>query len=249
MKRLRPLLLVGTLLSPPALATAVFGVRTSDEVVLAVDSRIRVISGRQINDDVGCKLHITDGTLWTHVGYYSNPQSGFDLTTVAEVALRSPGTIREKLTVFAESSLGPIQRMLSGLRESNPEEYSRSGHDPVTIIAAALEHETPYLAMLRFSANNPSGLTYTIHICPGDCAGGMEYASFGVHEEADEKFDSTPHYFAAMGWREGMIGLLSVEAAKHPDKVSPPYAIVKYMKSGLRWIDIGPCISLQPGQK
>jgi len=135
-----------------------------------------------------------------------------------------------------------LHRALLALRTADPKEYDQDIEAPLKIVAAGLDGATPVLAVLQFGRGDDGLIAVRKYRCPGDCPGGTQYVSAGVHEEADRIVAAAPEaYFAQRSWSGGLRELLQLEAAGHPDQVGPPFAIVEINASGVRWIDRGTC--------
>ncbi|MBZ5579024.1 MAG: hypothetical protein LAP40_20880 [Acidobacteriia bacterium] len=225
----------------PTAATTVLAVRASDRAVLSADSRVQVVRGRQRSLDTGCKVHQSGGIVWSHAGYYANPNTGFDVVALADRVLAGGGTFDARLQRLGNAVSEPLQRALLALRKADPDEYEQDIGSPLKIVAIGMDGGAPVLAALQFERSPDGHLTDKLHRCPGDCTGGMEYVSAGSHREADRIVREDPGYFEQRGWRNGLRGLLDAEAAPHPDQVSAPYTTVEIGTFGIRWLDRGLC--------
>lgn len=230
------------LIAVSAQATTVLAVRNATRVVIGADSRFRVVGAGSKGPQSGCKIHATRGVVWSQVGYYANRETGFDVVAIGRRAFSADGTFDTRLQRVATTLTEPLHRALLALRKANPKEYDDDIGTPLKIIAAGIDGQSPVLGVLQFGRGDSGLIEVRKYRCPGDCPGGTQYVSAGVHEEADRIVNSGPDaYFSQRGWSGGLRGLLEVEAAGHPDQVGAPFTIVEVNGGGVQWIERGAC--------
>jgi hypothetical protein len=218
----------------PCSATTLVALWTPDRIVLGADSMV-VTEGPAAFD--ACKIVNADGTWLAVSGLVTDSTAGFELGPLARLALGASGTMKEKLTRFADSVQTPLQRAYDGLRRDSPVEHARfaSGRPVLQAIFAGQENGRPVLATVAFVPGTGGSLELRASLVDGSDARGPRLIYAGQQDRIREYLKAHREWFAA-DRQEIVRSLVQLEVDGGPGLVGGPIDIVEIDAAGTHWV-------------
>lgn len=239
-------LLAGLLPSPSVAQDAIHGtaiaaIRTSNQIVVAADSRAVNEKNDPLNERI-CKI-VDLGKVFVAVhGMSDHRPSGFSALSILPHATANAQTVAEILDRLELLINEPLSLALEDLRRSAPIVFKQNALDmaPLGFIFVSLERDTPVLASLRFTVAGPgTGPVKLIagkRYCPGpDCPDGRASVLVGSRDD-QELFKRTHPNFWDGDLVEVARAFVQMEIDKGLVDVGPPIDILQITKAGPKWI-------------
>jgi hypothetical protein len=233
---------VVTLLAAPLFATTVIVIRTPQGIVLSADS---LADEGNFHPNI-CKIEANENQsmFFTLAGFVKHGLK-FSAFALAEKAAAEAEVPQEAATKFASSAFEPFQRAVLEVKRTNPVSYKKilTGPEPLQIIFAAVQNNTPLVALVVFKVRDQGGdvsFEQQTYLCPGDgCPKGGRIFLLGEHT-ADDAYMQNPS-FRVDDPVAVARQLVEIEVQASPDKVGRPISILKVTREGPSWIDRGMC--------
>jgi hypothetical protein len=231
--------------------TAIFAIRTPDEIVVAADSRVVGANGLPSFTPV-CKIRQISSFFVAAYGLYEERQTGYNLWEIIKQVSRGFNTLSTMADSFESSLRSPFEKALKYLRFADPGFYKEKciKRSPMGVILGGIENNIIVLKHRKVTVYDPASANIWINFikedCPGSgCAEG--YIAIAVAEDPeDASFSQSKEALKSGG--KNMIDLAKNFVAnvisRNPINYGPPIDIISLNKEGLKWIQKkGECVS------
>jgi hypothetical protein len=221
--------------------TAIFVARTSNEIVVAADSRS--VNGNGIPDTkLICKIRRFGDAYIVVNGMSNDKASGYDVFSILNKASRRKGSFVDKITAFESLVKSSLEKALNRLRREDIITFQQNAIDiaPLGVNFFGVEQGTLVLYNRRFvanlSQNNEVSVIIERHSCPGsDCPDGVAFVSVGA-TEFRERFARENPNFMRDDLVEAARKFVQMQIDAEITDVGAPIDILRITKSGAKWI-------------
>jgi len=225
--------------------TAVFAIRTPNEIVVAADSRS--VSGNGIpNPEPICKIRRFGDAYVVVNGMSQDTPSGYEVFSVLKAASERRGHLTDKISAFESMVKAPLEKALNRLRHENPAAFQRNAIKiaPLGVNFFGIERGVLALYNRRFvatpSANNGVLIIIERRGCPGaDCPEGVAFATVSA-AEFRERFERENPNFIQGSLVEAARKFVQMQIDEKVVDVGPPIDILRITKTGAKWIQKKP---------
>lgn len=223
--------------------TAIFAIRTPDEIVLAADSRVVGPNGLPSFTPV-CKIRQISSFFVAAYGLYEERQTGYNLWEIIKHVSSGFNTLSTLADSFESSLRSPFEKALKHLRFADPGFYKEKciKRSPMGVIFGGVENNIVILKHRKVTVYDPASANIWINLikedCPGSgCAEG--YLAIAVAEDPENESFSQSRDFLKFDGRS-LIDLAKNSVAKvisrNPINYGPPIDIIYLNKDGIKWI-------------
>lgn len=213
-------------------ATSLAVIRTSQEIVIAADSRVTSLSSEQSMPDT-CKVRQTGNAIAAFVGlvsYYSGKRGGanFDATATVEGILDEGGTLAEKaekIKTSIRSQLVPVLASASHLV------LNKMNGFVLGVVIAGEDEDEPVLKLhyVNFTLGAGGALVSSLQLCPGDgCPHGVLRLVAPAARQLDMRADG-------IHWARDYV---RSQIDRDVPTIGGPLQLVRITHQGLNWIDM-----------
>ncbi len=223
-------------LSTSILATTLIGIRVKDGFVIAADSKVTYKGVGAKGPTTACKIFRSGRFYFAIAGMASDRNRDFFPEKIVAQSFTDSDSFESSIERMELAVSDSLKIEMKRLKIEDHERFDGAqtdGGDVLTILAAAMVGDTPYMGGRGFSYLD--GTIPTIEIrrvsCPGDCPGD-EYVFFAGEQDAARK---TINELFKNGVRmnvEFARKLVESEIQASPDDVGPPINILRVDKNG-----------------
>lgn len=225
--------------------TAVFVIRTPNEIVVAADSRS--VSGNDTPDpEPICKIRRFSDAYIVVNGISKDTPSGYDVFSSLNVASQRKGLLADKIAAFEPLVKRPLEKALNRLKREEPIAFKRNAIEiaPLGINFFGLERGVLVLYNRRFVVsllpNNEVSVNIERHGCPSaDCPDGIAFVTVGA-AEFKERFARENPNFLKGDLVEAARKFVQMQIDTKVVDVGPPIDILQITKRGAKWIQKKP---------
>jgi hypothetical protein len=214
-----------------AAATSLAVIRTSQEIVIAADSRVTSLSTETSVPDI-CKVRQTGNAVAAFVGLVSYSNGGratsFDAVGTVEAVLDERGTLAAKTEKIEVSLGGQLNKVLGSAPRALLGELN--GFVLGVVIAGEDEEDTVLkLHYVRFTLGRGGALVSSIFLCPGEgCPHGVVRIVAPPTRDLDLRADG-------VHWARGYV---QSQIDRGLPTIGGPLQLVRITHQGLNWIDM-----------
>jgi hypothetical protein len=215
--------------------TTILGVKTFQEVILAADTKLSRITGKDTSDAGRIRKIEEIGSLFfAPAGLYGGASSRFSLSALITDACEGNPPIAEKVARFATAVRQPLIELVLNIKQEHSDYFRTDLNSKVVfqIAFGAFEAGHPHLYTVACKSTH-EGKSLEIKI---DRFERGEFAVLGQHSEIKKFLAANPGYLFPDGWRRSIENLIGLEAARYPEKVALPVDILRIDRSGASWL-------------
>jgi len=235
-----------TLTPTAALGTAIGVVRTSEELVIAVDSRVSTATGAPKAD--ACKIHVFNETIAVTHGIMNAP--GFDLREIVAGALDGAANLRTNGDRIVWAATEPFRAALERLRVDAPTAFRHVVQNGIGTgaVLARWEAGAPRLALVglrpRLLDSTTLDLEPIVSACQRfDCGRETFLSSLRQMSRAERERQYLTFSSSVEPPAEAVIAFVESEIAKDNRRVGPPVQAIRVTREGITWLKRdGPCL-------
>jgi hypothetical protein len=250
MKRFIPLAVFLLVLTYPSISlsqrdihgTAIFAVRTPNEIAVAADSRAIGANGLPTLTPV-CKIRQIENIFLVAYGLYEESQSGYNLWKIIERVGKGFNTVSSMAHSFETYMRSPLEKALQQIRVTNPEFYKEKcmKRPPVGVIFFGIEDDALVFRHRKVTVYDPASANIWIDMIKEDCPGaGCLDGSMAIAVAEDQEMDALSRLKLNFNSDLNLVELAKIFVAdaisKNPIKYGPPIDIVRLNKSQTQWI-------------
>jgi ATP-dependent protease HslVU (ClpYQ) peptidase subunit len=225
--------------------TAVFVIRTPNEIVVAADSRS--VSGNDIPDpEPICKIRRFGDVYIVVNGMSQDTPTGYEVFSILKAASERKGMLTDKISAFESMVKAPLEKALNRLRRENAVAFQRNAIEIAPLGVNFFGVERGVLALynrrfvVRLSANNQASVFIERHGCSGaDCPDGVAVVTVGA-TEFKERFARENPNFMQGNLVEAARKFVQMQIDARVVDVGPPIDILRITKDGAKWIQKKP---------
>jgi hypothetical protein len=228
------------------LGTLVVFLITAMELWVAADSRVVVIGTQPAGAATRCKIHQFGSVFYAEAGLLKDTAGQFNAAAVAAQVATEQAAVLEAANAFEAHVRTPLVDTVRTLRTINPRYYHTHVREQAALQVAffGMTDRGPQVAIRRFFTHEERHGRLSAVIdrfdCPGDCSGAITWAFLGGSVVLNRFLAAHPDYLTAHGPRATLQHLIALEAAAHPDLVSPPVDMLRLSPSGPVWVQRKP---------
>jgi hypothetical protein len=233
MYRAGRILLALTIGAGAAAATSLAVIRTSQEIVIAADSRVTNLSRDTSAPDM-CKVRQTGNAIAAFVGLVSYSYSygrrdiSFDAVGTVDAVLDESGTLAAKAAKIQAALGGQLDKVLgSGPRAL----WDKLNGFVLGVVIAGEDEEEPVLKLhyVQFTLGRGGALVSNIFLCPGEaCPQGVVRIVAPPTRDLDLRADG-------VHWARGYV---QSQIDRDLPTIGGPLQLVRITHQGLNWIDM-----------
>jgi hypothetical protein len=224
--------------------TSIVGIRTSDEIVVAADSK--GVWNKTPNPESVCKIIRIDNLFFAHAGLLIERDTRFSPELIFLQTFKRGNSATALVKQFEENILSPLTQAMESIKQTDEKVFNQqfNGQAAVATLFFGLEGDNLIFFMRDFIPFiSPSG-QISIRIerknCPGsDCPTGIAAAYLGEKDAIKEVLKTNPKFWK-IGLVEGASRLVELEIAAKPDTVGLPIDIVYINRTGVNWLQRKP---------
>jgi hypothetical protein len=201
------------------------------QIIIASDGLMRSDNPltSRVKKSFECKIVTQSNCTYGMVGAITQPDTHFDLQTLATAACKSSGDLRRKADNFAVLAAAPAKRMADYIRVANPDYYSRVSVGKEFLISsvffAGLQDEKLWVfgRELRMEEDG------SIRVASGNVqfdASGPQVVAAGMNKEIVAYLDSHHDWDQEMSPIAAAIKFVQIEIQAHPEQVGPPISVL-----------------------
>jgi hypothetical protein len=228
-----------------AFGTAIGVVRTAEELVIAVDSRVSTATGAPKAD--ACKIRVVNETIVVTHGITKGP--GFDLGEIVAGALDGAASLRTNGDRIVWAATEPFRAALERLRADSPAVFRYAVQNGIGtgVVLARWEAGAPRLALVglrpRFLDSTTVDLEPIVSTCQWFACGRETFlTSLRQMSRAERERQYLTFSSSTESPAEALIAFVESEIAKDNRRVGPPVQAIRVTREGITWLKRdGPC--------
>ena len=231
--------------------TSIVAIRTPSEMVIATDSKLNTITIKngQATLDVSrmCKIFESGGFYFAAAGYPSSDVDilgvKYNLYVIARAALNSNKPVLDRVIDFERRIPLLLGRDLTLIRRDRPAFYDAivSEGSAVEVIFFGVEKGVPIIYHVQCKpVVKPDGTVEIITErkgCADGCTDPIFTVFLGRRRAIDEILRRYPKIWDSLSLVDAARFLVTAEVVDSPAEVGLPIDIVRFDKSGARWIE------------
>jgi hypothetical protein len=223
--------------------TAIFAIRTPDEIAVAADSREIGARGLPVPTRV-CKIRQIDKNIFiTAYGLYEETQSDYNLWKIIQQAGKGFNTVSSMADSFESYLRSPLEKALKQIRMTSPEFYKEKciKRLPLGVIFFGLEDEILVFRHRKVTIDDPASDHIWVNFLREDCPGsGCRDGNMAVAVAEERETESFSQSKKSLDLRSGVVDLarnfVMEVISKDPIKYASPIDIIYLNKDGANWI-------------
>lgn len=225
------------------LGTTLVAARSSDEVVLAADSKFVHLNDRQVSD-VKCKI-IPCGSFYIGLAGPDGVNDVIDFRPrlLLQQACREDGDSETKMKRFEKILRPRYTQFIAGIGRFNPEYYRygiQSRELFVNLVMVGFEDGMSFIRGINLSPPLDASAEFIADVRTSNQTRRLglreiDYLTAGVHDDIDE-LAKTRKSLWRLGLVEAVKFLVTYEMVFKPAVVGPPVDVVRITKDGAQWL-------------
>jgi hypothetical protein len=243
---------VGTVMCPNVASCSLIVVlRTPDSVLIGADGKavFKTLVEEQFeqHEGVRCKLRAVAQTAVAIAGFTAD-FDGYSALEIATSRLSLALPLEDIADEIARAVTRPLEiAVLKMNRPGGAESMFQEGNVALSITLARFEAGVLKVTIreIVFTALKRDAIAFEIRSlnCPGNCSNPRIAFAAGEHEAIDHAFRSRAFNEKRLNDANLALEMLGLESAKRPDRVGPPFSVLRITSRGLDWIQSGACAS------
>jgi hypothetical protein len=227
-------------------ATSIVALRTSVELVVAADSKVKATDGATplANE---CKISQLDRFFFVAgAGLLYVEGSNYNMATLAKEAFSGVGSVKFKINRFEELMnirlSGAVKSIATSPRTKIPTNGTLDELLNAQVILAGLEGETPVLYLRVWTARRgDNGVIEGVDLikkidCPPECAPSGFLLRVGEADAIDTFMKSRPDFLTKQPMANSARQLVQLEIEAQPDIVGPPIDVLRIVPGKATWV-------------
>ena len=226
-------------------STAIFLVRTPNEIVVAADSRVvsaELGETERIEFAQICKIRKFAHVFTVSNGLSTIPRGGFYVQSILDSASNTPGSLIDKISAFENMVKISLKKVLGNMRTNQTTDMLSKDflQNHIGVNFFGIEKNIPILFFRRIEFNFSISDSIFINIepkdCPGpDCSTGIAYFNTGPTELKMRFLKEYPNF-----WEGDLIDaakkFIQMQMSIDSVGIGPPIDILRITKEEANWI-------------
>jgi hypothetical protein len=223
--------------------TAIFAIRTPDEIAVAADSREIGARGLPAPTRV-CKIRQIDRNIFlTAYGLYEETQSEYNLWKIIQQAGKGFNTVSSMADSFEAYLRSPLEKALKQIRMTSPHFYKEKciKRPPLGVIFFGIEDEVLVFRHRKVTVYDPASGHIWVNFMREDCPGsGCRDGNMAVAVAEERETESFSRSKKSLDLRAGVVDLarnfVTEVISKDAIQYAAPIDIIYLSKDGAKWI-------------